>query len=304
MGSILCSGWEAEPWVVITDPTATELRNSLWEAYVFPFVELKPADSAGRQRAALEVLQMLQAVGASETNPERRMIIYEKASVVWQLLAGEVGCWMSTIDPSAGLFENIGDDPLQEQARLRALVSLQDAVAPPAHRGAMDPVALMLPRRLFNNLLRALRALRDGEVQPILAPTKSGRHNEPWSHDQARLRAVEHVCFIEGQGVAKGIARARVQAATKIARETLREWETEFGHGKFLSRLSLARSTGALQQKLIADPEFGKRDGDILDAHEFDLLVELTRREPLAAFGVSYRQRWGDRHFGTPNEGN
>lgn len=249
----------------------------LWEAYVFRYCD----EQAGRIRAACDVLRMLREVPCDAE--DQRLARYAHAETVWQLLAAEIGAWLLKIAP----LDLVAPD-IPQQVQLRGLARLAVLAGTPLHREALTPSSLLLPRPLLEELEHSLCALREGEVRPLLEPARSGRHSRPWSHDQMKHRAVEHVMFLAGQGITKQIALRRVAAATKIAIETLREWEVEASNW----RKSEARAAGELSQKFVADPEYGRRAGDAVDASVLSLLESLTKAEPLAEFGRRYAEEF------------
>ena len=129
-------------------------------------------------------------------------------------------------------------------------------------------------------------------MHPVFRPTAEGRHDEPWTWDKMRARAVEYVAFLHGQGVQLRIARQRVGAAMKVAPETLRQWERDQSVG---ANVETAREAGAYKARLEINPKHCEDDGQSVDAHALALFIAF-RDEPLVAFGERYRQRFGPRH--------
>jgi len=183
-------------------------------------------------------------------------------------------------------------DHTEGNERAALIEHLSEAAIPPTHRPAIDPVPVLLPRRLFICLKDALEALDKGEVHSVFQPTAEGRHGEPWTWDKMRARAVEHVVFLHGQGVQLRIARQRVGTAMKVSPETLRQWERDQSLG---ANVETARKAGAYKARLDANPKHYEDDGQSVDAHVLALFIAF-RDEPLAAFGERYRQRFGTRH--------
>jgi hypothetical protein len=284
--------------------TMERLRENLWEAYVYRFVSARPTTSEEKQAAALHVLQLHREIYAKakvSEDKERKLKVLGSLNVVWQLLSHEAGSWV--LDAIGDIVPDVSD----RQVMLLALLKFQEPLGPETHRPALDPLSLLIPRALATELSDAIEALSKGETTPLLTPRYSARHGNAWTRDRMRLRALEHVAFLEGQGFATGIARARVSAAMrKVSPETLRDWrkrECRQTIPDLDECLQSATAAGRLATRLCDDPEFGSRAGESIDSGHMHLLNELLKSEPLPQFGRRYTEMFGGRHFSSPPSG-
>lgn len=219
---------------------------------------------------------------------EEAFLALARARLTWQLLNQEAYGWLVSASPG----DELGDAEIwQEDAQRAAALSLGRHLAPggAVHREAVDPVAVMLPRWLAKSISDGLEALHRGEVQPIFQPTTGGQHGQAFTWEKMRLRAVQHVAFFSGTGSTKKSARQRVELATKIKSDTLRDWEIDLKK-KPLERFMIewARRAGELSLVLEHTPDYAKSDGNSMDGDAYAVLLEL-KREPLGAFGLRYR---------------
>lgn len=157
------------------------------------------------------------------------------------------------------------------------------------HQKGIDPVAVILPRWVAQGIADGLDALAHGETQPIFQAAPSTKKGDAYTWDKMRLRAVQHVAFLAGSGSTKKSARARVELATKIKVDTLRDLETNLKKYPFEKlQIDWAKRAGELSVVLEYNPDFGVDDGNTLNANVYAILLELER-EPLRAFGMRYR---------------
>lgn len=274
------------------EPDREKLIDSLWTSYI---TDVAPDPTATRAAQAVEVLDLCHEVykaALAQGDEDRASLSLQRGRAAWALLANEKAYWLLGLP---GLNRD-PKDPTSwlglERVALTTEIELSDLLFPPPHRPAIDPVPLLLPRWLFERLRDALSALAEGEVQDIFRPALHGRHDDAWSWDVMRRRAIEHIGFLHGTGVTLQMARQRVAAAMKVSPDTLRDWSTETGNKE---RLQIAKQAGEYQLQLIADPEFGK-DGSVpIDAHVLALFISIEK-DPLADFGKSYHERFGRRH--------
>lgn len=265
-----------------------QLRDWLWEDIVFPDDAPGRPDRTGRHSSALVMLQALKKIATEADDEKVRLVCVERALMIWQMLGAETMQWV---------FDCLSSKNAEDQSILRFWMHVQTAtVGPITHRSALDPVALLLPRDLAEKLHEAMQALRSGEIRPIIEPAATERDHGAWSQDQMRMRAVEHVHFLHGQGVALGIARSRVGAHMKnVAKDTLRKWETDECPVNIFNcadRISTAAGAGRLQAKKLSGTPT-----PVVDGKESFMLEELTKRDPLAAFGERYHSTFGSRHM-------
>ncbi|GJD51768.1 hypothetical protein OPKNFCMD_4526 [Methylobacterium crusticola] len=246
----------------------------------------------------------LKAIDESNDTEARRALAI--GHLAWQLLSLEVADWLTDIGPPWPLADREfwRGDEINERFALSLTINRQLNAAPLLHQQAIDLVALMLPRWLLENLINALEALSHGEVHKLVAPTHIGKHNDAWSWEKMRLRAVQHVNFLSGQGIIKKVALKRVSVATGIGEGTLRQWETAFVKD-VAANLSVdwAKKSGNLKTILEDNPRYGENDGNSVDGYAYNLLLDL-REESLTQFGIRYRERFGSRHNQDPSAGN
>jgi hypothetical protein len=271
---------------MISVPSAEELRESLWEAYVYPLCSKRPETREEREAAALHIIQMSRHIALTTDDLTTRLSAASSALAIWHLLAAELGPWL--IDAGSGLLEKTND--LHPRSQLKALLQLQNA-GPPTHRTSSDPVALLIPGHLRDCLENAMSALDQGEVHTLVEPRAVQRHGDAWTWDQMRFRALEYVAFLCGQGLKKQFALRRVSLSMGMgSSDTLRDWE-KTGSPLWAavpdmeSRLNSAREAG----KILVD---GRQDDD--DANAVAYLVELGQ-ESLEEFGQRYKQLFGGR---------
>lgn len=273
-------------------PSSEELRQNLWEVYVFSVVEKKPATSDERQQAAIRALHI-----ERERFDKARAIndvvelsdSLSRAKLIWQLLGQEIGSDLLT----TSAFDAIVKVPFEKTSRHQLLLYLavQEDLGPPTHRRSLDPVSVLLPRALMVELRQALEALEQGETLPLLEPVPTDGRGKAWSSDEMQARALEHVEFLVGQGIQKQIAQANVSRALSVSPQTLRKWKVD------ATCLEAARRAGALNSRLRNDPDFGSRPGETIESADLHLNEALSIGEGLNAFGARYKSAFGTRHW-------
>lgn len=266
-------------------PDAEKIKG-LWDAHVLPFVKSPPVSQVDRELALLEALRhyRLEAKSATAHKPPHSLIQWaqaiENGRIVWTLLAMEAASWMLDNDP---LDHNRIEysESLSPEGLRRQIISLLRSETSEFFSDVLDPVGILIPRRLVNDLRRALIALDFGTALPIVAPAVGGS-----KYPQAILRsmAVKHVQFLAGQGIKLKVARARVSAATGTPVSTLRDWEGDM-KADVMGQLYLkrARAAGELDRLLESNPDYGKGDGNSIDIDVWQTLEEF-RAEPLKVF--------------------
>lgn len=273
------------------------LRRSLWEAYVYPGSKAVPADVGERCRDAIQALLLCRKSAAdagARGDHDTFLSAASHASVVWRLLAEVLMSWtvesLDTATPDAEIDS--------EHARVLAWGLLELANnGPQTHRGAFSVASPVLPTAVHQRLKDGLSALGQGEVQPMLAPRITGRHGVPWSWEQARLRAVQHVAFLRGGGEGKMAARQRVAEAIDVAAGTLKSWEERDLPGHHAGRVADAEEAGRLYHGRQIDPMYRRRPGEVTDAAVLALALEIGETEPLEVFAEAYKQAFAGRHW-------
>lgn len=267
-------------------PSGDKLRQWLWEAHVYPHFKRRPQTLEEHEQAALHVIQMYRRASQRTDDARRKRGIAAKAHFLWRLMMVELGAWL--MDFGDGFMEETKDAPLRLQ--LRALLRLQNQ-GPPTHLAGLDPVALLIPKKLRDALESAMEALDQGEVHDLVKPERTHRHGDGWTWDQMRVRALEHVAFLCGQGLKKLEAQKRVSLAMGMGSiDTLRSWEKrgsplrETTHG-LSEKLEIARQAG----RLVVE---GYRDD--VEADAVVCRLELVG-EDLKAFGPRYNGQFGGR---------
>lgn len=151
----------------------------------------------------------------------------------------------------------------------------------------VDTAVLLLPNWLLGRLRDGLSALDEGEVHEIVKPNSSNKHDDHWSWNRMRLRAVQHVEFLYGGGLSKQNAEQRVQRVTGIAAGTLRKWSKTFNKSSGNAELvSLAFSAGKYSEA----PGSQTTTGAMLE------FLWSMEDEPLEKFARQYKIRYGYRH--------
>lgn len=277
-----------------------DLRESLWEAYVYPYVEQKPTTEKEKQLAALEVVAMhrkLHAIAQAAGDDLQMFLEISRAKAVFSLLAADELRW-TIQSPEMPDFFDAEKWRGKENDLFDLLVRVQDNF-PMGHKDAVDPTTMVLPRWLYQRLINALDALQVGDVHDFVAPKSNGKHSAPWAWYQFRVRALQHVAFLNGKGVGKMKAREQVAQAMKVSPKTLREWEGDCkevvedveGH------VALAYQAGQLAVAKEFDPSYaeGSVNSELLFIYKGLAIIE-----PLVDFGRQYRERYGNRHH-TPD---
>lgn len=265
--------------------------EELWQSHVDDGIVAADQD---RLVAAVEAIRLLREVASralAEDDEASASVAQTKGRALWALITAELAGWMLDLPGLPAANDSEAWDG-RERVAVLGQIALSAIGTSPLHREAVDPASLILPRWLLKRLQHALEALEDGEVQPMVLPIISGRHGPSWSWDKMRLRAAQHVAFLNGQGIPVTLARQRVGSLTAVPPETLRKWEVEFSAHP---ETSAARGAGELKVIFEDTPRYAEGDGNSIDAHAMHCL-ETLRQEPLAAFGDDYRERFGRRH--------
>jgi hypothetical protein len=219
------------------------------------------------------------------------MLATSKARMIWQLLSLEVGDWI--VDDRPWMLGIQPDVAEPSRNTLRWNLEGQSEGGPHPHRPAVDPVPVLLPRRLLIELRTALAALDEGETHDIVRPAVTGRHDDAWTWDQMRATALEHVAFLHGQGLTKQIARQRVAARMDIPPNSLRDWERT---PQLMLNYATAFDAGNLKTILDDNPKHAEGDGKTVDSGALARLHQFRSDPPLADFGQTYKERFGRRH--------
>lgn len=286
----------------MTDQDKMRARlDELWSSYVLEsYPDTKP-DTEDRAISAIKLLENLRTIHADakekgDTEKVARSI--DLGLSVWSLLSIELGDWL--VDWPGSDVRNQEEYEGKEQRALIYKLALANEVFFPSHAAQIDLVPLILPRWLHVLLLNGMQALQKGEVQPLLEPNVSNRHDATWTRDEMRARALQHVEFLKGQGFGVGVARKRVAIATGTAIDTLRKWEAECGAlvKDLPHRLLVARDAGEIKARIDADPS----DRSSVDVYAWAMLAELNS-QPLGEFGRAYQAKFGRRHHGPEDSG-
>ena len=170
----------------------------------------------------------------------------------------------------------------------RALLSMCCATALsgilPGAREGDEVVMVPMPARLATKVVDAIDALNVGEVPELFAAQQTGRH-EPHTRGELRVRALQHVEFLRGQGLTKAAALNRVSLVTAVPDETLRGWARSLPELYKLQLLWAFRAGEAIAAK----------SREPIDA-DVDVVLSLLRAEPLSVFGKRYQRAYGKRH--------
>lgn len=278
-------------------------REELWNDVV-----LEAARRAGiatnvpRLEIAAKVLELQRAdydEALKSVDPEtlsgelEARIALLKARLTWQLMTLEAHSWLAESSPGDSLYpQDLLQDDVQGVARecLEAHLTTGGAL----HEKAIDPVPILLPRWVAQAVMDGLDGLAHGETQPIFQAAASNKKGDAYTWDKMRLRAVQHVAFLVGTGSTKKSARDRVELATRIKSDTLRDLETDFKKNPWSKiQIDWAKKAGQLSDLLERNPSYANSDGNTVDGYVYALLLDL-QREPLGEFGRKYRDRGFD----------
>lgn len=274
----------------------TAQLDALWDAYVLKiYGPDEQNEERNRSHKALEVLGLLRTLyeeGLDRDDEVVSVMAPAQGRVVQQLLSLEFGEWLlGGLDLGRSIMrpdEWIG----LERIALRSILTMHEKAGPPTHRPVLDPMLILMPRWIAQRLADALDALDHGEVQDLLRPKTVGRHNDTWSWDQMRARALEHVAHLRGQDYQAQVAQRRVAVAMKVSPETLRSWDKV---PSLKAGCELALQAGQLKTLLDDDPDYARRGDNSVDGAALARLRDF-RTEPLSAFGQLYHDRFGSRH--------
>ena len=242
----------------------------------------------------LTVIHRLREEVSAETSPS--------SDASMELLSARYGkrldlhlCWQLLANSLA-----LPDTRLRPVTRHGILTSLQNALqfeewptATPEispSSGASERCAILLSRQEARLLADALAALDAGEVQDVVMPVSSGKHGDAWTWNQYRLRALQHVHFLCGRGVAKTTARRRVADAIGQSEESLRRWEKPSSELHLRVAAEAERGLGA-QVNLKFDLAVAEAAGKACRANE--IAAAELEAEPLDMFGPRYRAAFG-----------
>ena len=143
----------------------------------------------------------------------------------------------------------------------------------------------VVPPDLGLTLSSALRALNQGEVQPLLEPVRSGRWRDPYSLAQLRYRALLHVHLRWGRGLKKAVAQEEVAQALGTSLKNLQKWERSWVPeivGDIRNQLAITRRIGRLARQ---HPDGLPEE----HAAERDLLAYLEGEGSLAKTAEAHR---------------
>jgi hypothetical protein len=144
----------------------------------------------------------------------------------------------------------------------------------------------VVPPQFHERLANGLRALNQGEVQPLLAPTPSGRWRDPYSLAQLRLQALLHVHVLWGRGLKKEAAIVQVAEAFATSPINMRKWERSWVPeiiGDIRNMLMMARRAGQLAKRY---PEGIPEEHSAYQA----VLVALEQERSLSKIAEEYRR--------------
>lgn len=270
--------------------------EDLWQKFVFARSGEQPESHAEREALALRLIQQLR----SEYNEallkgrgDEALHALQEATIIWHLLASMIGSfllWPTERVLSAGSVElNAGEELcLHTHAAEDLAVPAVEAVArafrvsqavllqfAPKVFKIIDPVAVLMPRRVLTHLGQSVYALL--EQDDLLAPDR----------DKMQIRALEHVAFLQGQRFTKGAAQSQVAEALGVKERTLRNWEPTQRR-----RLSESAELIVLELALEVAMEAGRvtiQGGPVRSTAVAEYLEQVTA-EPLEQFGQKYRE--------------
>jgi len=187
-------------------------------------------------------------------------------------------------------------DPVARRRPLRRWLGRAGVLVPP-QRDCDPYVPVLLPRSLFRQLKEGLEALDHGEALPLLEPRETTPRDR-YSIVKEKLRAWEHIYFLNGRGVSLEVAIDQVGGAFNTTRETLVDWRDvqlvrAYGEDQVFDRLEHARVAGALDLQLELDPEIGARPGEFIQADTLELRDKLRTDTPQSAHARYYRELAG-----------
>jgi hypothetical protein len=213
-----------------------------------------------------------------------------KARLTWQLMTLEAHSWLAESAPGDSLYpQDLLQDDVQGVAR--ECLGAHLATGGALHEKGIDPVPVLLPRWVAQAVADGFEGLAQGETQPIFQAAASNKKGDAYTWDKMRLRAVQHVAFLVGSGSTKKSARDRVELATRIKFDTLRDLETDLRKNPWPKlQIEWAKKAGELSVVLEHNPSYANSDGNTVDGFVYALLLDL-QREPLSEFGRKYRDR-------------
>lgn len=290
------------------DYTDAEKIEHLWQAFYAKVGMPFEKNFLKRRQFALENLNVLLEFVSdplTTSDHDRLLKIAMAALEAWSLLSHCIGTPILQAFNEVGLRSPDFDDPSYDRLRLRFLLREQERAISPLHKDALTTVGILLPRWVVQDLIASLEALDYGEVATVFKPYNVGLHGDSYSWERMRLLALEHVGFLLGQGVHKGVAQKRVAAAMKkVAPGTLRKWEQDAKERPEAARqIQLAIDAGRLLVARESNSNLGKVGSNSpIDADQLFRLQQFEA-EPLTQFGERYEREFGQRHNSLPATG-
>lgn len=273
---------------MVSDGRAEEKIDLLWSRAVFPFLK-REATEFNKLDTAFESLEKLREHFNVSSKNDEKLELLQQALLIVQLISRDHFGWIvdaieAVRDAEVDYANVVNIDARQHLVQAMYLV---DEAAESIFRDELWPAIVPMSKDVFLQLKQGMEALEKGEVRDIVRPSSVARRGPAWSLDRARVRAVQHVLFIHGQGSTKNRARQRVSAAmTNVGSETLRAWEErDFQSLADKHAFRQAEAAGRMAVK-IADAN----ERLTLELHEADVyrLMQSLQGENLGAFGKSY----------------
>src|SRR5690349_13671394 len=131
-------------------------------------------------------------------------------------------------------------------------VSRSDEAFKRSFLASVVATGLVVPPEFRGELCAGLRALDQGEVQPLLAPARGGRWRDPYSLAQLRAVGLLHAHLRWGRGDKKASAVDDVARAFGTTVANVRKWERSWLPeilGDVKGSLAMARRAGALARQ-------------------------------------------------------
>lgn len=180
----------------------------------------EPLDYARAVEAILKIQAEFDRLPASAN--DRRYHAATHALFIWRMLSNNLVGWaLEQIQSAAPAAYSMS--PKQKQKFILYLLSMHEVATPPHMRTEVLP-AVMFPREVYDELREALEALDLGETLPLLTPESTGKHGAAYTILKEQIRALEHVEFLVGRGMKKGVAEEMVARAYGASVERLRTW--------------------------------------------------------------------------------
>jgi hypothetical protein len=173
--------------------TKEDLLKALWDEHVKPFVDREPVTELDRQIALLTALRhhqnqakaIMNRAGVLDTSVVASIMLSKAVSsgrAILSMLAGQSADWLlQYTEWKHNLTASEFEDPNSEDARVHLQALLVHETSAYFSK-ALEPTCVLFPRKLADELRRALEALEFGDVLPLVSSRLYHRPDDRLHH--------------------------------------------------------------------------------------------------------------------------